>query len=61
MEYGGGSNESYEELLIDEEIQVDIIVLSQLSPIPIEDLLSLTKTPASLNCRGRNHAIRYWC
>ena len=37
-----------EELLIDEEIQVDIIVLSQLSPIPIEDLLSLTKTPASL-------------
>ncbi len=44
--YGGMVEEAMrasEELLIDEEIQVDIIVLSQLSPIPIEDLLSLTK------------------
>ena len=47
--YGGMVDEvmrASQDLLIDEEIQVDIIVLSQLSPIPIEDLLSLTKGSA---------------
>ena len=44
-----------EQLMIEDEIQVDIVVLSQLAPLPVDDLKGIIKKIIkNNNCRRRN-------